>query len=153
MHITHADGEELLVQKKQPGDKTLEVQDMPTGRELKYQKTADVEDEPVEYSDSPELLTVKLRYKLPDEDVSTRIEVPLVDTGTELSATDDDFRFAAAVAGFGMLLRDSPYKGAADFGTIVELAAGAKGSDPDGYRAEFVRLVHLAAELKGQPVR
>ena len=123
--------------------------------ELKYQKAAeiDVEAEPVDFVDSPELLTVKLRYKLPDEDVSTRFEVPLVDPGTELSETDDDFRFAAAVAGFGMLLRDSPYKGAADFDTVVELAGGAKGDDPEGYRAEFVRLARLAAELKGRPVR
>ena len=126
---------------------------MPGVDELKYQTVAEAETEPVEFTDSPELLTVKLRYKLPEEDTSTRLEVPLVDPGTELAGTDDDFRFAAAVAGFGMLLRNSPYKGEADFDAIVELAGGARGDDPDGYRAEFVRLVRLAADLKGRPVR
>ena len=56
-------------------------------------------------------------------------------------------RFASAVAGFGMLLRGSPYAGSLAWPTVVELARGARGDDRDGYRADFIRLAELAAEL------
>ena len=71
---------------------------------------------------SPELLTLKLRYKAPDGDTSKLLEFPLTDTGTTWEKSSRDFRFAAAVAGFGMLLRDSPHKGGATWDSIRELA-------------------------------
>jgi Ca-activated chloride channel homolog len=56
-------------------------------------------------------------------------------------------RFASAVAGFGMLLRDSKHAGSLTWPQVITLARGARGEDPDGYRAEFVRLAELASEL------
>ncbi|MCD4823889.1 MAG: DUF3520 domain-containing protein, partial [Phycisphaerae bacterium] len=61
---------------------------------------------------------------------------------------DKDFQFAAAVAGFGMILRDSPYKGTYTLAAVKKLAAAAKGKDPNGYRAEFIALVKKARKLK-----
>jgi Ca-activated chloride channel family protein len=58
--------------------------------------------------------------------------------------TSDNFRFSAAVAGFGMLLRDSEFKGSMTYNSVLSLARGAKGRDDDGYRAEFIRLVELS---------
>jgi Ca-activated chloride channel family protein len=95
---------------------------------------------------SGELMTVKLRYKAPDGDTSRLLAVTVKGTGRGESA---DLRFAAAVAGFGMLLRDSEHKGSASFAQVLELARGAQGQDPGGYRAEFVRLVERAQELAG----
>ena len=60
----------------------------------------------------------------------------------------DDFRFASAVAEFGLLLRDSPYKGNARFDAVIERANGAIGADPNGHRKEFV---DLARKAKGLP--
>ncbi len=97
------------------------------------------------YSD--ELMTVKFRYKAPDGDVSRLIEHPVRDDRTAIAATSDNFRFAAAVAEFGMLLRDSEYKSAASFENVLSLARKAKGSDEEGYRSEFLRLVESAQLL------
>ena len=93
---------------------------------------------------SGELMTVKARYKAPDGDTSRLVAVTVKGSGGTESA---DLRFAAAVAGFGMLLRDSEYKGSASFAQVLELARGAQGADPGGYRAEFVRLVETAQQL------
>jgi len=103
--------------------------------------------------ESPETLTVKIRYKEPDDDTSTLIEIPVTDLGVEENLSvvpSEDFRFAASVAAFGMTLRDSRYKGAADFDTVLELARAGKGADKNGYRAEFIQLVNLAKALKGE---
>ena len=89
-------------------------------------------------SASPELMYVKLRYKQPDADESRLIEHPVLDTRVEPSA---DFRFAAAVAGFGMILRDSEFRGELTLADVLELARGSMGEDVQGYRGEFVRLV------------
>ncbi len=97
-------------------------------------------------SDSPELMFVKLRYKEPDGDESRLIEQPALDSSDVPSI---DLRFAAAVAGFGMILRESDYCG--DDWTLVdalELARGSTGEDSEGYRAEFVRLVEAANSLE-----
>jgi Ca-activated chloride channel family protein len=59
----------------------------------------------------------------------------------------EDFRFASAVAEFGLLLRDSPYKGSASFDAVIERASGAIGTDPNGHRKEFVELVRRAKGL------
>ena len=96
-----------------------------------------------------ELATIKLRYKAPHGETSTPLATSVRDEGGEAS---ENLRFAAAVAEFGMLLRDSEHKGAATFAQALELGRGATGDDPDGFRTEFVHLVEQAqrlAEAKG----
>ena len=65
----------------------------------------------------------------------------------DLNDAPEDFRMAAAVATFGLLLRNSAYKGDAKYDTAVALAKGAKGEDEEGYRAEFIQMVKQAAIL------
>jgi Ca-activated chloride channel family protein len=99
---------------------------------------------------SPESLTVFLRYKAPDGDVAKELEQGVVDKGLGFGQASADFKFSAAVAGFGMLLRDSPYKGSLTFSGVAEYAAGASVGDPTGYRQEFVELVKQAQTVYGQ---
>lgn len=117
---------------------------------LKYQK--DVEPlSKTKYSD--EIMTVKLRYKAPDGDVSKLIEHPVKDEHITIAKTSDNFRFAAAVAQFGLLLRDSEFKSEASYASVISLAKKAKGNDDEGYRSEFIRLVENARLLaKTKPV-
>jgi len=121
--------------------------DTPSVDPLKYQPTAEPS-EPSEQSD--EMLTLKLRYKQPDADHSQLLEFPLVDGGKSFSAAGTDVQFAAAVASFGMLLRDSPHRGDATYGAVLEIAESAVGADPHGYRAEFLQMVRRAKALAGQ---
>lgn len=93
---------------------------------------------------SNEIMTIKLRYKNPEEDISKLIVHPVMDFNTGLAAASDNFRFAAAVAEFGLLLRSSEYKQQASYQQVISMAKGAKGSDENGYRAEFIRLVQSA---------
>jgi Ca-activated chloride channel family protein len=93
---------------------------------------------------SGELMTVKLRYKRPDEDRSQLISFPVTDGGTAWESASVDFRHAAAVAAFGMLLRDSPYAGEASWNMVENLAALGAARDPHGYRAAFRTLVARA---------
>ncbi|MBL9099125.1 MAG: VWA domain-containing protein [Alphaproteobacteria bacterium] len=99
-----------------------------------------------------EIAFLRLRYKLPAEDKSRLIERP-VGTGDiiDLKRASDDLRFAAAVAGFGQLLRNDPYMKDFGYSEVAELATGAKGPDAFGYRAEFVQLVRLAKALPALP--
>ncbi len=93
---------------------------------------------------SGDWFTVKLRYKQPQGGTSRLFErVVRNDTG----APSSDFRFVTAVASFGMLLRDSEHKGQSTFAGVLAMARGARGSDEEGYRAEFIRLVETAATL------
>jgi hypothetical protein len=94
-----------------------------------------------------ELLTVRARYKLSDAADSTRFDVPTVDRGGAFDSATTDFRFAAAVAEFGMVLRDSPYRGNATLDQAISIADRSKGSDRNGYREEFVRLAQRARDL------
>ena len=68
----------------------------------------------------------------------------ILHTAQNLSQTSDNFRFSAAVAGFGMLLRNSEYKGSISYDEVLTMARGSKGADKNGYRAEFIRLVELS---------
>ena len=65
----------------------------------------------------------------------------------KLSDSSKNFRWSAAVAGFGMMLRDSEYKNNLTFNAVIRLAKGAKGLDQEGYRAEFIRLVEMTELL------
>jgi Ca-activated chloride channel family protein len=96
---------------------------------------------------SNELLTLKLRYKLPDSDTSTKVEYPISDKGGSFADATGDFQFVAAVASFGMMLRHSQHQGQTSFDAILEIAQGALGEDPHGYRAEFLDLVRTAKGL------
>lgn len=104
---------------------------------LKYQKTQISE----EAKRSDELMTVKLRYKLPDGDKSKLITQGLIDENKTFKDASDNFRWSAAVAAFGMQLRGSDYAGNITYPEILAIARGARGTDEEGYRAEFIRLV------------
>jgi Ca-activated chloride channel family protein len=95
-----------------------------------------------------ELMTVKIRYKEPNGAVSRLLEYPVIDRNVRLNANDEDFRFAAAVASFGMILRDSPYKGESAINTVLALAEISRGEDRNGYRAEFINLVRAFQTVK-----
>jgi len=94
---------------------------------------------------SDELLFVKLRYKEPDEAESRLLDLPVMD---RTGAGSRDFRFASAVAAWGMLLRDSEYCQGFGLDDVVRLARDAMGEDEEGYRSEFVRLVETAQTLE-----
>jgi Ca-activated chloride channel family protein len=112
--------------------------------ELKYQSSELSPD--AEQTD--ELMTVKLRYKLPDGEESILMAHPVLDAPIPLDGSSDDFRFAAAVAEFGLLLRDSPFKADGTYAQVLELAKGSQGQDEAGYRAEFIRLVETVDLLQ-----
>ena len=90
-----------------------------------------------------ELGFLKIRYKDPKVKDAKSVEItePLVFNKKALKETSTDYRFAASVAEFGILLRDNSNKANATYDQVIELAEGAIGKDPEGYRKEFVRLV------------
>jgi Ca-activated chloride channel homolog len=92
-------------------------------------------------SNSEEVCTVKIRYKQPDADKSIQLEEVVKDTHVALEKTSENFRFSAAVAEFGLLLRGSDFKGSANYEQVINLAKNAFGKDSEGYRAEFLKLV------------
>ena len=109
---------------------------------LKYQSQTNVN---AQTSNSSELLTVKLRYKTPEEEKSKKIEKSVTDMGKD--NVSPDFRFASAVAMFAQLLKDSDFKGEATYDKVIETANKGLSFDPEGYRAEFVCLVQSAKGL------
>ena len=114
-------------------------------RPLKYQRVP--QEDLSEQAQSGELLTLRLRYKEPDQDKSNLLEFPIKDAGIGFGRASDDFRFASAVAAFGMVLRDSPQRGEATWAAVEEYAAGTLDKDPNGQRAEFLDLVRRAKSL------
>ncbi len=100
---------------------------------LKYQQ--------IDGTGSDELMTVKIRYKLPDGDESILSEYPVPAQVT--NTPDADFYFASAVAELGMILNDSKFKGNADYASVIKLALEGIGEDKYGLRNEFVQLVSL----------
>jgi Ca-activated chloride channel family protein len=96
---------------------------------------------------SKEAFTVKLRYKAPDASTSRLLVLPVEESAIDFALASDNFRFSAAVAEFGMLLRDSEHKGDASWDQVVRMAKGAMGADHEGYRHEFVSLVKTAQAL------
>ena len=122
-----------------PPDKAPAVVAPDDAEEFEFQKVTAVA--------RPETVVVKVRYKLPDEETSRPFKVGVEDKGLDFSRSSADFKFASAVAGFGMLLRHSPYRGSVTFGGVVEIAASSFDDDPSGYRKEFVGLVKKAEKL------
>ncbi|MBB3008286.1 vWA domain-containing protein [Cupriavidus alkaliphilus] len=109
---------------------------------LRYQRTA-----PAPGRDG-ELAHVRLRYKLPAASTSQLLDVTVARQALRpLAQGDDDFRFAAAVAGFGQVLRGGKFTGDWRYADARALAQGARGADRFGYRGEFVKLVDLAQSL------
>ena len=88
-----------------------------------------------------ELMTIKLRYKRPDADVSRLIVHPLLDNNTTLAKTSDNFRWSASVAAFGMLLRESEFVNNFTYEEVAQMASGSRGADDEGYRIEFINMV------------
>ncbi|WP_349315208.1 von Willebrand factor type A domain-containing protein [Chitinophaga sp. MM2321] len=125
---------------------------IPTGSKVKATSWVD----PLKYQQGKiagnhtEILTVKLRYKQPDEDKSQLLQKVLPYNNQRVEEAPEDFRMAAAVAAFGQLLRNSAFKGTATYAQILRWAGTARGQDPEGYRAEFIQLVKKASLLDKQ---
>ena len=111
---------------------------------LKYQPNR----KPAGEKASVELMTVKLRYKKPDGANSTKVEIPIKGKLLDLEKTSDNFRFSAAVAEFGMILRDSDFKAEGTMAQVIDLAKNARGEDSEGYRGEFLKIVKTTESLK-----
>jgi Ca-activated chloride channel family protein len=104
--------------------------------DLKY---TDIKPSDTKFND--ELATVKFRYKKPDGDKSIEMVSVIEDKATEIAATSGDLKFSAAVAWFGLRLRDSKFISNTSLSDIKKLAKEGLGYDDQGYRAEFIRLM------------
>jgi Ca-activated chloride channel family protein len=115
--------------------------------ELKYQEPHAATDA----ATSGELLTLKLRYKDPEGQESHEpLVFPIKDGGHSFGQASADFKFASAVASFGMQLRNSEHKGETSYDAVLEIATASLGSDEHGYRAGFLELVRKAKQLAGK---
>jgi Ca-activated chloride channel family protein len=121
-----------------PAGQPIEV---PSIDPLKYQRPGT----PTSDARGGEAMTVKIRYKQPDADTSSLLSVAVADRKT----TSPALGFAAAVAQFGMLLRDSEHKGSSSFASALKLAQEFRGDDPYGHRAEFIALIGAAQDIIG----
>ena len=121
---------------------------LPDGRpivdELKYQVPAAPAVKPSAAPKSSETLTIKLRHKQPNGEKSQLMEVPVTDEEKTMNASPKDFQFASAVAGFGLLLRNSAHRGELTWDMVRKLAQKGKGPDKLGYRGEFLQLIDKA---------
>lgn len=111
--------------------------------DLIYQEKADLTDK----ANSGELMTLKIRYKEPEGDKSKLILNPIPDEAKPFAESSADFQLAAAVASFGMVLRDSEHKGTSTYASVQELANGAVQQKETDYRIEFLELVDIAAAI------
>jgi len=126
---------------------TLESgENLPDIDSLRYAKPAVPAD-----ASTAEMLFVKLRYKLPDGDESIPLDQPLPNKSLPWQESSQNFRWAAAVAVYSMLLQENPNQGMADWDLVMSLAKSSKGEDPNGYRAEFIRLAEKASLMKPIP--
>ncbi len=156
--------ENRLLNDEDFNDETVDAGDMGAGHSVcaLYELIPPAKDrtpgkiDPLKYQDktlpnesrSGEALTVKIRYKNVDNGKSGYMEVSGADQGQSLSATSNDFRFAAAVAVYGMILRDSTYVGKFSLDDASELAVDAVGYDPFGYRSGLLDLLEKTRKLK-----
>ncbi len=110
---------------------------------LKYQgKTTDTKSQL-----NNEWLTLKIRYKLPDSDISKLITFTEKGKPKKIKNTSNSFRFTAAVAAFGMLLRDSENINSMTYGETIALAQNARGEDTEGFKGEMIRMLKTAQSL------
>ena len=114
--------------------------------DLKYQKMKEVR----KAIKSDEILTLKLRYKEPEGNTSKLLVKAFEGAPLPVADTSDNFRFSAAVAAFGMILRNSKFKGDASLDQVIALAKSAKGEDKQGYRAAFINMVKSTGFLASQ---
>jgi Ca-activated chloride channel family protein len=117
---------------------------LPSVDPLKYQASKIRHEE--DYSD--ELLTIKVRYKKPDDKTSMLFEKPVKGTNDDIEEASDNLRFAAAVAEFGMILRESEFKGSSNLESAAKLAKSGRGEDEDGYRGELIRLIETVKSMR-----
>lgn len=94
-----------------------------------------------------ELATIKFRYKDPDSESSRLQEAVVHNQVKNLEEVSEDFRFASAVAEYGMLLRGSDFAQQSSFESLIQRAKGARGTDEEGYRSEFIRLAENSLSL------
>ncbi len=127
------------------GTDQVAVSELASPDESKYVTT--VRPELKDGAATKELLTVRVRYKAPENDALCKQEFPLPDTNAVFAQATPDFRFAVAVAGYGMVMRNSPYKGTATIANVTEWAVAAASDDPGGYRGEFIGLVRDSEKL------
>ncbi len=113
--------------------------------DLKYQENKKVKTN----GNNKEMLTVKLRYKEPNGRTSKMIQEAVIDYSSSIVKTSNNFRFAASVAEFGMLIRQSDFKQNASFERVIQTASGAMGTDKEGYRSEFIKLAKSAKLMAG----
>jgi Ca-activated chloride channel family protein len=113
---------------------------------LKYQTSKQRVNEDNDYS--AEYLTIKLRYKKPDGNTSMLLDRPVRGYLSDIENASDNLRFAAAVSEFGMILRDSEFKGTSTLDAAARLARSARGEDEDGYRAELIRMIDTVKDLR-----
>jgi Ca-activated chloride channel family protein len=111
---------------------------------LKYQKN-----NASEIGKTDEMMTVKIRYKKPESEKSVLFDFPVKNSSKPMSACSENLKFASAVAEYGLLLRNSEYKGSASYQNVIARAKSAFGHDEEGYRSEFVRLVKTTQSLHG----
>jgi len=97
---------------------------------------------------SSEYLTIKLRYKKPDGKTSMLLDKPVKGYISEMEDASDNLRFAAAVSEFGMILRNSEFRGSATLDGAAKLARSARGEDEDGYRSELIRLISTVRDMR-----
>jgi Ca-activated chloride channel homolog len=117
--------------------------DLPKVDPLKYQRPA----ANISSNQTYELLTVKIRYKPPQDTVSILQEVPVLANIISLNKATGDFQFAASVVQFCMILSESKYLGNINYDKVLALAQAAKGEDKEGYRSEFIQLVEMCKSL------
>ena len=120
-----------------------------TGRRLQPLRYAT--QQPTRTAKKEELAFLRIRYKLPESDTSELMEWPLkkAEMLPDIAQASEDFRFSAAVAAFGQMLRGGKYTGEMSYEEVAELARNARGKDRFGYRGEFIQLVSLTQSLAG----
>jgi Ca-activated chloride channel family protein len=117
---------------------------IPSVDPLKYQDSHKIREK--DYSN--ELLTIKVRYKKPGGNTSMLLEKPVRESDNEIDGASENLRFASAVAEFGMILRESEFKGNSTLEGAARLAKSARGEDEDGYRSELIRLIATVRDMR-----
>ena len=120
----------------------VESEFLRSANDLKYQQPLETE---ATYSD--ELATIKFRYKKPDGNKSKEMVHTIADKTIDWDQASENTRFSEAVAMFGMLLKNSAYKGSGNYDDVLTMATASRGDDREGYRKEFIELVKAAKQL------